>query len=57
MRTKRDFEKAVRTTISMPPELWKLAVSGQQAQRFSTFSDFIQDLIRKTQPVPMTHGR
>lgn len=48
MRPKRDCEKAVRTTISMPPELWKIAVQRQQQQCFPTFSDFIQALIRPT---------
>lgn len=49
MRTKRECEKAVRTTISMPPELWKLAVSRQRENQFAAFSDYIQGLIRRDQ--------
>lgn len=49
MRTKRECEKAVRTTISMPPELWKIAVSRQRQNQFAAFSDYIQGLIRRDQ--------
>lgn len=47
MKVKRDYEKAVRTTISMPPELHRIAVKTQEQQCFSTFSDYIQSLIRR----------
>lgn len=35
-----------RTTISMPTALYEDAVSRQHARRYSSFSDYIQDLIR-----------
>lgn len=54
MKMKKPCEKAVRTTISMPPELWKLASGNQQAHSFPTFSDYIQHLIRAASPA---HGR
>lgn len=47
MKAKRPCEKAVRTTISMPPNLWRDAVQTQQRQRYATFSDLIQELLRK----------
>ncbi|HMJ06893.1 MAG TPA: hypothetical protein VK474_11605 [Chthoniobacterales bacterium] len=49
MRLKRDCEKAVRATISMPPELWKTATAIQRQRRLSTFSDCMQDLIRQAE--------
>jgi len=48
MKRKKSCEKAVRTTISMPPELWKLATASQRQNSYPTFSDYIQSLIRPT---------
>lgn len=47
MKAKRACERAVKTTISMPPELWRDAVQAQQKRRYATFSDLIQELLRK----------
>ena len=46
MRKKKPCDKAVRTTISMPPELWRIANNGQRIHRYASFSDYIQSLIR-----------
>lgn len=47
MKPKRACERAVRMTISMPPDLWRDAVQAQQKRRYATFSDLIQELLRK----------
>ena len=49
MKTKRACDKAVRTTISMPPSLWRLAQEEQRKAGFTSFSDLIQHLIRSGQ--------
>ena len=38
---------AARTSISMPDDLMADAVARQRALRLSSFSDYIQDLIRR----------
>ncbi len=47
MKAKRADEKAVRTTVSMPPVLHELAVQRVRIGHYSAFSDYIQELIRK----------
>lgn len=47
MRTKRAHEKAVRTTVSMPPHLHELAEQRVKNNSYSAFSDYIQELIRR----------
>jgi hypothetical protein len=39
-------ERAVKKTISLPPMLLYDAIEGRQFYRLSTFSDYIQHLIR-----------
>jgi hypothetical protein len=46
-KRKRTHELAVRTSISMPPTLWDAAASRQHARGFTSFSDYMQDLIRR----------
>jgi hypothetical protein len=48
MRKKKPCYKAVRTTISMPPELFRIASKKQRINRYSSFSNYIQSLIRST---------
>lgn len=55
MRKKRDHEKAVRVTISMPPELWEIASDYKKRRKLATFSDSIQDLIRNN-CLPAAHA-
>lgn len=46
MKTKRACERAVRATISLPPDLMRKAIDKQRKGHFAAFSDFIQHLIR-----------
>jgi hypothetical protein len=48
-RKKRPHQKAVRTTISMPPALWDIAAKGMKTRSCSTLSGFFQTLIRDHQ--------
>lgn len=41
------MSKPVRTTISLPEELYKRALEKQGSLHFSTFSDYIQHLLRE----------
>lgn len=43
---KPDYEKAVKRSISMPKLLLDDGERRQRQQRLSTFSDYIQSLIR-----------
>ena len=45
--TKRDHERCVRTSISMPPALFDRAVDRTRSRGYSTFSDYIQHLLRE----------
>ena len=45
-KLKDEFSRAARTTISMPKLLLSDAQVRQRQKRFSTFSDYVQDLIR-----------
>lgn len=44
---KRSYERAVKSSISMPGLLHDKAKNKSRQRGFSTFSDYIQDLIRK----------
>jgi hypothetical protein len=46
MRTKRAFEKSVRTTITMPPRLLEVAETVLTSRGFGGLSDYLQDLVR-----------
>lgn len=46
-RTKRQYERAVKRSISMPEILHQRAQDKSRDRGFSTFSDYIQDLIRR----------
>lgn len=50
MKRKRDCDRAVKVTISLPPPLWRRAIEAQEKHSFSTFSDLIQNLIRNSVP-------
>lgn len=52
MRTKKQCEKAARTSISMPPELMRFASRDASQMSFASFSDYIQWLIRSRTPKP-----
>ena len=43
---KRAHEKVVRTTISMPPLVFTFGLNHAREGGFTSFSDYIQDLIR-----------
>jgi len=47
MKTKPKYEQAVRASVSMPPVLHKFATGKQRERGLSTFSDYIQELIRR----------
>jgi hypothetical protein len=44
---KREYEKAVKKSVSMPEIMLDDAEQRRRALRLSTFSDYIQHLIRK----------
>jgi len=44
---KRPHEKVVRTTISLPPMLFMLALDQQRIGSYTSFSNYVQDLIRE----------
>lgn len=44
---KRQHEMVVRTTISLPPLLFTLALDQQRAGAYTSFSNYVQDLIRE----------
>ncbi len=44
---KRPYERAVKKSISMPVLLHDRAIDKGRQRGFSTFSDYIQDLIRR----------
>lgn len=50
MKTKRPCEKAIKTTISMPPDLFREAIQVQQRERYATFSGLVQELLRRKLP-------
>jgi hypothetical protein len=43
---KRSQEKAMRTSISMPPVVFIKAMERQRTYGFPTFSDYLQHLLR-----------
>lgn len=43
---KRDYEKAIKKSVSMPEIMADEAEDRRRALRLSTFSDYIQHLIR-----------
>lgn len=47
MKTKQSYERATRASVSMPPTLHQFAVRQQQDKGLATFSDYIQELIRR----------
>lgn len=47
MKTKKPHEKVVRTSISLPPDLYDGGVERKKKGSFSTFSDYVQALIRE----------
>lgn len=47
MNRKRTHLKAVKKSVSMPEFLYYDATDRQRAARLATFSDYIQDLIRR----------
>jgi metal-responsive CopG/Arc/MetJ family transcriptional regulator len=47
IKSKRDFEKAVRTTVTIPPRLMQCAEAIFVGRGFVGFSDYIQELIRR----------
>jgi hypothetical protein len=47
MSDKRTYEKAVKKSVSMPEFLFDHATDRQRQFRLATFSDYIQELIRR----------
>lgn len=45
-RAKRDCERAVRTTISLPPGLFTAAEERKRSLHYGTLSDYFQALVR-----------
>lgn len=53
MTAKREYEKAAKKSVSMPLLLLDDADRRRRELRLTTFSDYIQELIRRdTQPRP-----
>lgn len=46
---KQEYEKAIKKSVSMPGIMFNQAVIRAKARGFSTFSDYIQDLMRHDQ--------
>lgn len=44
---KRPHEMVVRTTISLPPVLFTQALDQQRKGAYTSFSNYVQDLIRE----------
>ena len=47
MKAKKDHEKVVRTSISMPPDLYEVGRERRKRGSFSSMSDYVQALIRE----------
>ncbi len=47
VKTKRAFQRAIRTTITLPPRLMEGAESIFTSRGFSGFSAYVQELIRQ----------
>ncbi len=46
VRAKRAYEKAIRTTITMPPRLMAGAEAVFMGRGFAGFCDYLQELVR-----------
>lgn len=44
---RKPHHRVIRTSISLPPALYDAALDAIRREGFTTFSDYIQDLIRR----------